>query len=376
MAKYRSPSDYTNRAVDYAPSSGAAYGYYTNSNLVAQLLQIPDFTATSNPSSSEVGTLIKRVEDFIDEKTSIGYREIFYKDEYHNFTFSGLHYSLPKYWNDYIGFIQLDRHSIRKIIKLEVWQGSSWVELASSVASVTIDDYTNVSSITLKMPGKTASSGEGIFVLNTGQTAQTFDNLYGNSTMAQEIVSLINERYPSETGGVTSAVAAKSLKDNNNSGTSHYGNISKFFYASVDSEDGTKVNIVSLLGGDDGTNCTITVSGSGITKTDFTDKETQKRLGDWWKINREGKIFFRKNFPYLEHNSCRVTYTAGSSRVPAVISDAATKLVACEILRHDDQTVLISETGAQIDIKTKHDLLKEEAMAIIDGKKESVFLIE
>ena len=87
----------------------------------------------------------------------------------------------------------MDRHNVRKIVKLEVWQGSSWVDLASSVAQVDISDYTNVTSITLKMPGKTASSGEGIFVLNTGQTSQTFDNLYGNSTMAQEIVSLINE---------------------------------------------------------------------------------------------------------------------------------------------------------------------------------------
>jgi hypothetical protein len=376
MSKYRSPSDYTNRAVDYSPSSGAAYGYYTNSNLVAQLLQIPDFTATSNPSATEVGTLIKRVEDFIDEKTSTGYREIMYKDEYHNFTYSGVHYNLPKYWNDYVGFIQLDRHNVRKIVKLEVWQGSSWVDLASSVAQVDISDYTNVTSITLKMPGKTASSGEGIFVLNTGQTSQTFDNLYGNSTMAQEIVSLINERYPSETGEITSATEAKSLKDNNNSGTTHYGNISKFFYASTDPSDGTKVNIASLLGGDDGTNCTIEVSGSGLSKTDFTDKETQKRLGDWWKINREGKIFFRQNFPYMENNSVKVTYTAGSGRVPAVISDAATKLVAVELLRHNDQTVMIAETGSQIDIKTKHDLLKEEAMAIINGKKESVFLIE
>jgi|GEM_PF-7078664 len=376
MAKYSSPSDYSTLSVDYSPSSGASYGYYTNSNLVAQLLQIPDFTATSNPSATEVGTLMKRVEDFIDEKTSTSWREIFYKDEYHNFTFTGIHYSLPKYWNDYVGFVQLDRHDVRKIIKLEVWQGSSWIELASSVASIDISDYTNVSSITLKMPGKTASSGEGIFVLNTGQTTSTFDNLYGNTTMANEIVALINERYPTDTAGITSATAAKSLADNGNSATTHYGNISKFFYASIDTEDSTKVNIASLLGGDDGTNCTIAVSGSGISKGDFTDKETQKRLGDWWKINREGRIFFRQNFPYLEYNSCRVTYTAGSSRVPSVITDAATKLVACEILRHDDQTVLIAETGAQIDIKAKHDLLKEEAMAIVNGKKESVFFIE
>ena len=78
----------------------------------------------------------------------------------------------------------------------------------------------------------------------------------------------------------------------------------------------------------------------------------------------------------MENNSVKVTYTAGSGRVPAVISDAATKLVAVELLRHNDQTVMIAETGSQIDIKTKHDLLKEEAMAIINGKKESVFLIE
>jgi len=373
MAKYSSPSDYSTLNIDYSPSSGASFGYYTNSNLVAQLLQIPDFTATSNPSATEVGTIMKRVEDFIDEKTSTSWREIFYKDEYHNFTFTGVVYNLPKYWNDYVGFVQLDRHDVRKIIKLEVWQGSSWVELASSVASVKITDYDNITSITLKIPGRTASSGDGIFVLNPGASSSNFDKTIGTSTTAHEIVALINERFPTDTADVTGATAAKTLKDNNNGGNR---NISDWFYASVDSEDGSTVNIASLLGGDDGTNCTIDSLGSGLSVTQFTDKETQKRLGDWWKINREGKIFFRRNFPYLEYNTCRVTYTAGSSRVPSVITDAATKLVACELLRHNDQTVMIAETGSQIDIKTKHDLLKEEAMAIVDGKKESVFFIE
>jgi hypothetical protein len=374
MAKYSSPSDYSTLSIDYSPSgSGPSYGYYTNSNLVAQLLQIPDFTNSTNPSATEVGTIMKRVEDFIDEKTSTSWREIFYKDEYHNFTFTGIHYNLPKYWNDYIGFVQLDRHDVRKIIKLEVWQGSTWVELASSVATIKITDYDNITSITLKIPGRTASSGDGIFVLNTGASSSNFDKTIGTSTTAHEIVALINERFPTDTADVTGATAAKTLKDNNNSGNR---NISDWFYASVDSEDGSTVNIASLLGGDDGTNCTIDSSGSGLSVTQFTDKETQKRLGDWWKINREGKIFFRRNFPYLEYNTCRVTYTAGSSRVPSVITDAATKLVACELLRHNDQTVMIAETGSQIDIKTKHDLLKEEAMAIVDGKKESVFFIE
>ena len=338
---------------------------------MADLLQIPQFTASSNPTYGQVGTLLKRMEDFIDEKTGNSWRPLIYRNEHHNFTFSGVHYNLPKYWNDYVGFVQLDRHEIRRIIKLEVWQGNAWIDLASAIASATISDYSNITSIVLKLPNFNAGTGAGVFTLSPGLTAATFNASYGNKTSAQDLVALINEVFPSKTSGVTGAVAAKALQDGATS-----LNVADYFYAAVDSEDGTKVTITSLLQSDDGTGCTIEVTGSGLSKSDFTDKEEQKRLGDWWKIDREGRIFFRRNFPYLEYNSCRVSYVAGSGRVPSVITDAATKLTACEILRHDDQTVLIADTGAQIDIKTKHDLLKEDAMTIIDGKKESVFLIE
>lgn len=307
----------------------------------------------------------------MDEKTANSWRPLIYRNEYHNFTFSGVHYNLPKYWNDYVGFVQLDRHEIRRVIKLEVWQGNTWVDLASATGSVSITDYSNITSIVLKLPNFNAGTGAGVFTITPGLTNATFNAQYGNKTTAQDLVALINEVFPSNTAGVTGATAAKALQD----GAAAL-NISDYFYAATDSEDGSKVIITSLLQGDDGTGCIIEKTGTGLTKGDFTDQEEQKRLGDWWKIDREGRIFFRRNFPYLEYNSCRVTYIAGSRRVPAVISDAATKLVACEILRHDDQTVLIAETGAQIDIKTKHDLLKEDAMNIINGKKETVFLIE
>ena len=78
----------------------------------------------------------------------------------------------------------------------------------------------------------------------------------------------------------------------------------------------------------------------------------------------------------MEKNSIRMTYIAGNPRVPGIISSAATKLAACEILRHDDQTVLIAESGSQIDIKTKYDLLKQEAEDLLKLTKETIFLIE
>ena len=121
---------------------------------------------------------------------------------------------------------------------------------------------------------------------------------------------------------------------------------------------------------------TSTTTAHGLTVNAFTDEEEMKRMGDWWSINNEGRIFFRTNFPYMENNTIKVSYIAGESRVPGIICDAATKLVACEVLRADDQTVLIAETGANIDTKGKYDLLKQEAEELLKISKETVFFIE
>ena len=45
--------------------------------------------------------------------------------------------------------------------------------------------------------------------------------------------------------------------------------------------------------------------------------------------------------------------------------------VACQVA-----TVLITESGNQISVKEKYDILRKEAMEMVDGKKEGVFLIE
>jgi hypothetical protein len=367
MATYSSPSDYT--AIN--PNYATGLGFYTTAAKVAELLQVPDFDANTTPMASEVGEFIKRVEGFIDDKTGTSYRRIMYKDEHHNFTFGTGHYPAT-YWRDYVGFVQLDRHNIQKIVRLEVWQGNTWLNLASAEAIVDMDDYTAMASGTTTIALRLPNSGL-TFNLLAGTTSSRFDTTYGNKTAAEELVALINETFPSKTADMTGATAPKSQTD-----TTGAKNVSDFFYASVDSENSSRVYITSLLPGDDGANCSITVSPTddGITVTDFTDKEDSARMNEWWKIDREGRIFFRTKFPYVQLNSIKITYLAGSSRVPAVISDAATKLVACEILRSDDATVLITESGNQISVKEKYDLLRAEALELINGKKEDVVLIE
>ena len=82
-----------------------------------------------------------------------------------------------------------------------------------------------------------------------------------------------------------------------------------------------------------------------------------------------------KEWPFQQSHSIRVSYISGSSRIPAAIHEAATKMVAAEVIRHDDNSILIAETGSNIDLKTKHDILLEEAKSILDGKKETIYLL-
>ena len=365
MTTFSSPSDYTAIDVNYT----AGRGYYTTASDVASLLQIADFDDNTTPTLAEVGKIIKRVEGKIDDSTKTSFRPVIYNDEYHDFEFSRLPYEPMAYYIDYVGFVQLDHSNVRKILRLEVWQGNNYIDLASATATVTLSDtLTSLTSITLTV-------GPHSFVIRSaasGGASTRFNRSYGPKTTAQELVACINEIFPYKTAEFTGATSAKSIEEEGGDSFT----VSDFFYATTDSEDSTKVIISSKLPGDDGTNCGITVQGSGATVTAFTDNQTMKRLGDYWTINSEGKIFFLKNYPYLKKHSVRVTYVAGSKRVNSAIHDAATKLVAAEVIRHDDNSILIADTQSGISLKEKHDILIEEANKIIDGKKNIVFLIE
>tara|TARA_R100000734_G_C3313834_1_gene105256 strand:+ start:796 stop:1866 length:1071 start_codon:yes stop_codon:yes gene_type:complete len=350
MSKASSPSDFTNIDVNYSQGKG----YYTRHFDVSALLQIGEFTDSTTPSRGEVGAIIKRVEDKIDDKVGHPFRPIIYRDEVHNFEFfRHAQYPVQPY-KDYVGFIQLERPKIMKIVRLEVWQGNNYVDLASATASYSPPATGSGYNLTLGV-------GNFSFVLTEGTH---FFGSYGKKTTASQIADAINEVFPQSTAQFTGETVAKSRTATSGSLTR---NISDFFYASTDTEDSSKVIISSLLPGDDGSDCTITVSAG--SKTNFTDNQDQRRLGDYWTINSEGKIFFLKNYPYVQNHSCRVTYVSGDRRVPGVIHDAATKLVAAEVIRHDDNSILIAETGSNIDLKTKHDILVKEAMETLNGKK-------
>lgn len=357
MPKLSSPSDFTNINPNYSQGRG----FYTTHSDVSQLLQIAAFSSSTTPSIAEVGGLIRRAEERVDDIVAHSYRPVIYHHEFHGFeAFNMGAYPVNRH-KDYIGFVQLDRNNVQKIVRLEVWQGTEYVDLASATARVKVPTTPQSGAWVIAL-------GVGAYTFNITKGTDFFDN-YGPKTTASQIADAINEVFPHKTAKFTGETTAKSVTANGASTV----NISDFFYATTDSEAGDTVVISSLLMGDDGSACTI--SSTVGTVTQFTDHQDQRRLGDYWTINKDGKIFFLKNYPYLHSHSIRVTYVSGESRVPATIQDATTKLVAAEVIRHDDNSILIAETGSNIDLKTKHDILLEEANAILNGKKDIIHFI-
>ena len=357
MARVSSPSDFTSINPNYSIGNG----FYTTHTDISNLLQISAFSSSTTPNLVEVGKIIKNVEGKIDDTMGISHRPIIYKHEYHNFeAFSMGSYPI-QYYKDYVGFVQLDQHKVQKILRLEVWQGREWVDLASATAKITMPTTVTNSAWNITLVA-------GSFTFTITENTHFYDT-FGPKTTASQLVDTINEVFPAKTAKFTGETAAKTVTANGNANI----NISDFFYATVDSEDSSTVIISSLLLGDDGKNCT--VSSTFGTVIGFTDNENSGRTDDFWQIGDEGKIFFLKNYPHINSHSIRVTYVSGDGRVTSAVHEAATKLAAAGILLHDDNSILIAESGSNIDLKTKHDILVEEANKILDGKKKLIHFI-
>ena len=355
------------------PSYVDGRGFYTRASDVADMLQIPAFDTTTNPTLAQVGAIIKRVEGIIDSKVDTSYRPLVIEDEVHNFEYTRM--PAQAYYGGYVGFVQLDKMKVGKVISLEVWQGSNYEELASARASIEFDEsqYGQITNAVLTLPNGITFTLTGSENVGTLLGTSSFNKSFGARTTAQQFADLVNESFPKSTYQFTQETASKTV-----TGSVSSYNVSDFFRARIDSENPRRVFIHSLLNGEDGADCTLTATftGSAVTVTNFTDKENMGRLSNWWNIDDEGRIFFLQEYPYHTNNSVRVTYVAGITRVPAEIHEAATKLTCAEILRHDDQTILIADTGAGIDTKTKYDILRKEAMDILTGKQAYVFLLD
>ena len=96
------------------------------------------------------------------------------------------------------------------------------------------------------------------------------------------------------------------------------------------------------------------------------------RLRDWWLDSEMGIIYFNNSYPFFEWNAVKVSYIYGERYLEKAIEEAATKMVASELLMSDDRSVLIPEGGQNIDLGSKAQLWRKESMEILSRYKEVV----
>ena len=439
---------------------------------------------TRGMKKSIVEQRIKEVQDRIDNVTHNAWRPYLAVAEYINFdTYKPYR---RRYYTDYVGTAPLLFRNVQQILRLEVWQGDDYRELASAEARLNMLDFRGMAGGALALcPG-----GGGFAKLAVGTGTQQWDADFNKVTTVQNLADLINKEDRTSRGAVSFTKATAASGNASPGGTTYTQpgasgnvniNVNDEFLATANSDYGngkmkissmqqtkggetatiavsdlTKVQISQTTGvtqsgvlnvspgdgsytitfsdssnfadfglvtipGESGTTLGIvgyktnsgTVLGSGYLihgnlpgngtfdvtqhkfKTDIGAQSTgsttivdavtgettvetqggvgeQARLGDWWLDSEMGIIYFNNSYPFFEWNAVKATYIYGERYLEKAIQEAATKLVASDLLMSDDRSVLIPEGGQNIDLGSKVQLWRKEAMQILQRYKEIV----
>lgn len=121
-----------------------------------------------------------------------------------------------------------------------------------------------------------------------------------------------------------------------------------------------------------GSNSSIVDAVTGETTVDRSSSGDQGRLRDWWIDSEMGIVYFNNSYPFFEHNSVKASYIYGERYVEKAIQEAATKMVAADLLMSDDRSVLIPEGSQNVDLGSKIQLFRKEAAEILSRYKEVV----
>ena len=419
---------------------------------------------------------IRRIQDRIDNYTHNAWRPYLVSAEYINFdTYKPYR---RRYYTDYVGTTPLLFRNVQQILRLEIWQGDSYRELAGAEARVEILDAKGLASGALFLsPG-----AKGWAKVAEGSGSQQWESEFNEVATAQNIADLINKEDRVGRGTVTFTQSSDSPSGTTYTQPGASGDVSVFvhneFLATANSDYGNgKIKITSMQQTQGGQSATIasnnikkmpitnteSVTKSGtldltsgttnfiITFADTTDFENyglvmvpnntgdelgivgytsknatqligcrllhnslpgsvtkditqhkfkldlrgtdtttvvdaisgetteegvstgdQARLRDWWLDHEMGIIYFNNSYPFFEYNAVKVSYIYGERYLEKAIEEAATKLVASELLMSDDRSVLIPEGTQNIDLGSKAQLFRREAMDILARYKEVV----
>ena len=388
-------------------------------------------------TKSQVETLIRSKQDYIDTVCRMSWRPHIVADEYYNFTTFKPY--RRRYYTDYVGAVYLRNRSIQRILRLSVWQGDKYRELGASIARLEVKSNLMTASDKLFLcPGVAHTA-----TLARGKTSTTWDGDFGHKTTAQNIANLINK----DTATAKGDIAIGSLTENGKQ-----LNVNNEFLVTSNSDEGDGMIVISSMRsteeGEDTTfamtnpdslvyslvhdpSSKITnVNASNFTLADastFTEKQglvfytklgvtyiarcsrvgdvytvedelvagftsnlaidldakqlrfktdaiDEARQKDWWSMEDNGAIMFNNQYPFYENHSIKLSYIFGERYMEKVISEACIKLVCMDIYLTDDYTVLFPEGTSNLDLSAKMQKLDEEVKRMLIPYQETIIV--
>ena len=246
----------------------ALTGTYTTAEN-AQVQNLQSFTngKRKGVTKAQVETLIKRTQDKIDNLTNNAWRPMLQTAEYLNFdTYKPYR---RRYYTDYVGSVPLMFRNAQQILRLEIWQGSDYREIAAAEIRLKINDFTQITADTDKVflcPG-----GGGVATLTAGDGSSKFRAQFDNVSTAQQLADVINM---DARKGKTATPFSPSFifEDVTESDGTTTANVHHEFMASANADyGGGQIKITSMRRGDAGQNATYACTSSGVTFTGATD---------------------------------------------------------------------------------------------------------
>jgi hypothetical protein len=388
-------------------------------------------------TKSQVETLIREKQDYIDTVCRQNWRPHIASDQYYNFTTFKPY--RRRYYTDYVGAVYLRHRSIQRILRLSVWQGDKYRELGSSIAKFEVKANSVTPSDSLYLcPGVAHTA-----TLSHGKTSTTWDGEFGHKTIAQNISNLINK----DTATGRGDIAIGTLQENGKQ-----LNVDNEYLATANSDEGDGfVTISSMRSTEEGEDSTIAtnnpdafefslvhdpesaitnVDGSNFTvangstfserialvfytklgttyvarcsrlanvftvqaelvagftsnlATDIvikqlrfkTDIIDEARQKDWWAMEDNGAIMFNNQYPFYENHSIKVSYIFGERYLDKVIKEVCIKMVCMDIYLTDDYTVLFPEGTSNIDLNAKIQKMDEEVKRMLIPYQETIIV--
>ena len=169
--------------------SGDVSGDYdTADNATVQNLQSFTNGKRRGVTRKAVETMILRMQDKIDNLCNNSWRPMLQTAEYLNFdTYKPYR---RRYYTDYVGTVPLMFRNVQQILRLEIWQGQEYREVASAEARLEILDH---SALTTNDYLFLCPGGGGVASLQVGSSSSTWSPDFDGVNAAQQLADLINK---------------------------------------------------------------------------------------------------------------------------------------------------------------------------------------